>query len=58
MTVMIERAGSGPGTIRLATNPAKAPIAIQLMISIAFLLRVRLFRVLLGSLETGFWISV
>jgi hypothetical protein len=38
MMVMIERPGSGPGTIRLATNPAKAPMTIQLMIPIAFLL--------------------
>ena len=58
MMAMIERPGSGPGTIRLATNPAKAPMTIQLMIPIAFLLRVRLFRVLLGSLEAGDWISV
>jgi hypothetical protein len=35
-----------------------APITIQLMISIAFLLRVKLFGVLLGSLEAGDWISV
>ena len=55
---MIERPGSGPGTIRLATNPAMAPMTIQLMIPIAFLLRVRLFRVLLCSLEAGDWISV
>jgi len=58
MMVMIERPGSGPGTILLATTPAKTPMAIQLMISIAFLLRVRLFRVLLGSLEAGDWIGV
>jgi len=58
MIVMTERPGSGPGTIRLATNPAKAPMAIQLMIPIAFLLRVRLFRVLLRSLEAGNWINV
>jgi hypothetical protein len=58
MMVMIERPGSGPGTICLATNPTMAPIAIQLIISIAFLLRVRLFHVLLGSLEAGIWISV
>ena len=57
MMVMIDRPGSGPGTIRLATNPAKAPITIQLMIPIAFL-RVRLFRVLLGSLRLGDWIGV
>jgi hypothetical protein len=57
MMVMIERPGSGPGTIRLATTPAIAPITIQLMIPIAFLL-VRLFRDLLGSLEAGDWISV
>jgi hypothetical protein len=56
--VMIERPGSGPGTIRLATTPAMAPITIQLMIPIAFLLRVKLFRVLLGSLEAGDWTSV
>jgi hypothetical protein len=56
--VMIERPGSGPGTIRLATKPAMAPITIQLMIPIAFLLRVKLIRVLLRSLEAGNWISV
>ncbi|HSK85140.1 MAG TPA: hypothetical protein VK902_17335, partial [Rubrobacter sp.] len=57
MMVMIERPGSGPGTIRLATTPAMAPMTIQLMIPIAFLL-VRLFRVLLGSLEAGDWMDV
>jgi hypothetical protein len=46
MMVMIERPGSGPGTIRLATNPAKAPMTIQLMIPKAFLLRVKLFGLL------------
>jgi hypothetical protein len=35
-----------------------APITIQLMIPIVFLLRVRLIRVLLGSLEAEDWISV
>jgi len=34
------------------------PIATQLMISIAFLLHVKLFGVLLGSLKAGDWISV
>jgi hypothetical protein len=58
MIVIIERPGSGPGTIRLATNPAKAPMTIQLMIPIALLLRVKLFGVLLGSLEAGDWICV
>ena len=58
MIVMIERPGSGPGTIRLATNPAKAPMTIQLMIPIAFLLRVRHFLVLLGSLRARDWIGV
>jgi hypothetical protein len=58
MIVIIERPGSGPGTIRLATNPAKAPITIQLMIPIAFFLRIRLFGVLEGSLEAGDWIGV
>ena len=28
----IKRPGSGPGTIRLATNPAMAPTTIQLMV--------------------------
>ena len=55
---MIERPGSGPGTIRLATNPARAPMTIQLMIPIAFLLRVRHFCALLGSLRARDWIGV
>ena len=58
MMVMIERPGSGPGTIRLATTPAKAPMTIQLMIPIAFLFGLKLFRFLLGSLEAGDWIGV
>ena len=58
MMAMMERPGSGPGTIRLATNPAKAPMTIQLMIPIAFLRRVKLLRVLLGSLRAGDWICV
>jgi hypothetical protein len=56
--VTIKRPGSGPGTILLATKPTMAPITIQLMIPIAFLLRVKLFRVLLASLEAGDWIGV
>ena len=47
MAVTIERPGSGPGTIRLATTPTKAPMIIQLMSPIVFLLRVRLLQVLL-----------
>jgi hypothetical protein len=58
MMVMIERPGSGPGTIRLATNPAMAPMTIQLMIPMAFLLCAKLFHILLGSLEAGNWIDV
>jgi hypothetical protein len=43
MMVMTERPGSGPGTIRLAITPAMAPMTIQLMIPIAFLLSVSSF---------------
>ena len=57
MMAMIERPGSGPGTIRLATNPAKAPMTIQLKIPIAFL-RLRHFCALLGSLKARDWIGV
>jgi hypothetical protein len=47
MMVMIERLGSGPGTILLATKPTMAPTAIQLKSPIAFLL-VRALHVLHG----------
>jgi hypothetical protein len=45
--VTINRPGSGPGTIFLATKPTMAPTAIQLKIPIAFFL-VRALHVLHG----------
>jgi len=41
-TVTIKRPGSGPGTIRLANNPAIAPTTIQLINPIDFLLALAL----------------
>ncbi len=39
--VIIKRPGSGPGTIRLASNPAMAPTTIQLIRPISSLLLAR-----------------
>src|SRR5918997_3352126 len=58
-TVTIKRPGSGPGTIRLASNPAMAPTNIQLISPTSSLLLARFFfSYRTGSLIAGDWSGI